>query len=323
MSSLNNEEDCLIVDTRFQSFRKCFIIDILKADLSKFPKYNVVKIHNRDYVQRVSITGLVIAVYENTKFFRCKIDDSTGKINVTIWKEQIFTPINEIEIENAVLNNNNRAFGNDPDEATLNETIFGNDSEECSQEEKSNEIQNLFQSIRNRTNDSKLNNFIQNRPVQGDVVTVRGLIKCYRNVTELNALSTIKLKTSNEEYLEMLMPIVLDEKCYELSHVDKNSLSKLNSVDVESNNKEVSGFDSDDNFLNLVHARLIYLTTTQPPSGSSRKPCSSYTLYNHIRDKYTDYRSITIKDVSLALKHLEMKSLIYSCDDDKTFLPII
>ena len=303
MSSLNNE-DRIIVDSRFQSYHKCFIVEILNSDLTKFHNYKVVKI-NKQYVSKVCITGFIVGIFETQKMFRCKIDDSTGKINVTIWKDQlIFAPIsvqNEANIE-----------------TNLNETLFDDDSmtseEHESNARKNNDIQSLLNSIRTRTNDINLNNSIINRPIQGDLVTIKGYIKCYRNLVELNALSVTRIKKSNEEYIEMMLPMVLDEKCYQLVQKDRILPDNFKSIENNNNNKK----PIDEKFLSLVLDRLINLSTAH----STRQPCNSFQLFNHIRDNCTDQKSFTHTDVVDALKLLEMKSLIYSCDNQNSYLPI-
>ena len=295
-------DDVVVVDSRFKSFRRCFIIDILKSDSTKYQKYKVVKMNNRDYVSRVCISGLVVGVYELDKIYRCKLDDSTGRINVTIWKEQVLTPQSN---QQQVASNN---------EKTINDTVFGVDDDDSIENEKSDEIQNLFQSIRNRTNDSRFNNFLQNRPVNGDYLSIRGTIKNYKNIVEINAVSSIKIKTSSEEYIEMFMPMYLNDKCYSL--ID---LSKISSSDIQNRNNKIDNNKAvDEKIVNLVFTKLKDLTS------NSRKPCNSFMLLKSIRDdNHAEYKSITSKDVFNALKHLEIKSLVYSCENEFTFLPII
>ncbi len=62
----------------------------------KSNNYKVIKIKNL-YVSKVWFTGFIIAIYEQEKFYRCKLDDSTGKINVTIWKDRIFKLLDDTE----------------------------------------------------------------------------------------------------------------------------------------------------------------------------------------------------------------------------------
>jgi hypothetical protein len=311
MSNFEDQKtDKIIVDTRFQSFYKCFIIDILNSDQSKSNNYKVIKIKNL-YVSKVCITGFIIAIYEQEKFFRCKIDDSTGKINVTIWKDQIFKLLDDTEKVSSEKTSSN--------ETNLNDTIFGDESNSVDEElnpKQKNEIQTLFNSIRIRTNDPTINNSIANRPVQGDLLTVKGYVKSYRNIFEINSVSCTRIKNSNEEYVEMLMPIVLHEKCYQLNHKDINDKNKVNSMKNCEINKENS-FVIDEIFLNLVYNRLI-----SNVSSNSRKPGNSFQLFINIRDNYSEFKAITHKDVIDALKKLEIKCMIYSCDNDNTYLPI-
>ena len=53
-----SDNSLIVVDSLFKSYRRCFIIDILNCDTSKYQKYKVVKINNQYYVTRVCIAGL-------------------------------------------------------------------------------------------------------------------------------------------------------------------------------------------------------------------------------------------------------------------------
>jgi hypothetical protein len=53
-----SDNSLIVVDSLFKSCRRCFIIDILNCDTSKYQKYKVVKINNQYYVTRVCIAGL-------------------------------------------------------------------------------------------------------------------------------------------------------------------------------------------------------------------------------------------------------------------------
>ena len=85
-----------VLDTRFQSFSRFYIRDILNADTSfcgesvhNSNKKGLIKI-NKILAYKVSIYGLIVAIYESEKFYRLKVDDSTGIINVTLWKSNLY-----------------------------------------------------------------------------------------------------------------------------------------------------------------------------------------------------------------------------------------
>lgn len=313
----NNEQEIAIIDSRFQSFYKCFIIDVLKADIRKYNELRVVKIKNL-YVSKVCVTGIVVSIYEAPKYLRIKIDDSTGKINVTIWKEQIYNPpmntVTRMEIEN------------ENNDTNINDTIFGGHNTTI--REDLNETKKLLSAINKRANDDST----YTRPTQGDLVSIKGYVKCYRDLIEINSLYCTQIKNSNEEYFEMIMPIILSQKCYELNAPTKLMLNKKQEfLNTNKENKDVS---SDEKFQNFVLTKLIQLTSLAPQSSLSltstttnqnntvRQPCSSYSLFTHIREKCNEYKTITHKNVIDALKQLEVKCMIYSCDNDNSYLPI-
>ena len=77
-----------IIDTRYQSFARVYVHDILNADISHFDesvqnsgKRGLIKIHN-SLLYKVAICGLIVNVYDSEKYYRLKVDDSTGCINV-------------------------------------------------------------------------------------------------------------------------------------------------------------------------------------------------------------------------------------------------
>lgn len=137
-----------ILDTRFQSFLRFYIFDLNNADTcdelntnyQKNPaKRSLIRI-NGLLVSKVCICGLIVNIYESVKYYRLKIDDSTGCINVTLWKDLIFN------------------------EDSLNLTNSSNSHHVQSQ---FSELYASINSIQSRIRESSVNNLIQYEPKQG------------------------------------------------------------------------------------------------------------------------------------------------------------
>ncbi len=93
---IGNLEEDPILDTRYQSFARYYIRDILDADTSRFDeaiqnsnKKGLIKIQNT-LLYKVTIAGLIVGIYDSQKYYRLKIDDSTGCMNVTLWKSSLY-----------------------------------------------------------------------------------------------------------------------------------------------------------------------------------------------------------------------------------------
>lgn len=153
-SKLDKTNQCLendsepILDTRFQSFLRFYIFDLNNADPCDELNTNHVKNPanksfiriNGLYVSKVSICGIIVNIYESVKYYRLKIDDSTGCINVTLWKDLIF---NEDSLNLSVASSSNYV------------------------QSQFSEIYANISSIQSRIRESLINNLIQYEPKQG------------------------------------------------------------------------------------------------------------------------------------------------------------
>ncbi len=83
----NNNENLenSIIDARFQSYLRFYIADIHNAQVLKLnnishieSKQNLIKI-NECILYKLSICGNIVNIFDSEKFYRLKIDDSTGK----------------------------------------------------------------------------------------------------------------------------------------------------------------------------------------------------------------------------------------------------
>ncbi len=70
-----NQPDNPVIDSRFQSYLKFYIADILDSDASRFDSFEtsskkgVLQIDNC-FVNKVSICGNIVSIYESEKFYR-------------------------------------------------------------------------------------------------------------------------------------------------------------------------------------------------------------------------------------------------------------
>lgn len=145
-----------ILDTRFQSFLRFYIFELNNADpcdeLNTYHQENLTKkslIRINDlYLSKVCICGNIVNIFENVKYYRLKIDDSTGSINVTLWKDSIF------------------------DEHSLNLST----SSICqSVQNQFSELYSNIHSIQSRIKESSINNLIQYEPKQGIIQILKYL----------------------------------------------------------------------------------------------------------------------------------------------------
>jgi len=297
---IGNLEEDPILDTRYQSFARYYIRDILDADTSRFDeaiqnsnKKGLIKIQNT-LLYKVTIAGLIVGIYDSQKYYRLKIDDSTGCMNVTLWKSSLYN-----EYSSNLSSNSNSNF---------------------------KELYDALNSIQSRIKEKTINNSLMYEPKHGDLVLVRGHVKCYKQRIDLNAVTCSRIQNSNEELINIMLPAILHNKVYNIPAptleefdlaIKLNEKNKLNIRDNNKNSEQVSINENED-FLNLVHQKLTVLSR-----ATNNKSCSSYAVHNFLRNNCpAQFKSITLKQVLDALKALEVRGTAYSCEDDFHYLPI-
>ena len=289
-----------ILDTRYQSFSRFYIRDILDSDTSHFDETvqnskGLIKINDL-LLYKVAIAGLIVGIYDSQKYFRLKIDDSTGCINATLWKSSLYN-----EYSSNLCSSSTSNF---------------------------KELYDALNSIQARIKEKTINNSLMYEPKQGDLVLIRGHVKCFKERIDLNVITCSRIQNSNEELLNMMLPAILNQKIYSIpapTNEEFELARKLNSktqnnLNIKDHSIEsgLVSFSENENFLNLVYNKL-----TQLASAANNKPCSSYSVYNAIRNKcLTEFKSITLKHVLDSLKVLEIRGIVYSCEDDFHYLPI-
>ena len=143
-----------------------------------------------------------------------------------------------------------------------------------------------------------------------------------------------------EELTHLMLPSILADKCYSLKSPQEIEF-KSPAKTTNDNNKEnesmrcqlSSNSNEDKRITSLVYNRLVELTasvtaksgTAELPSLVMGNSCNAYHLYASIRNmgKLDSARFITQNEVLNVLKKLEMEGLVYSCEDEFHYLPII
>ena len=286
-----------ILDTRYQSFSRFYIRDILDADKTHFDeaiqnsnKKGLIKINDM-LLYKVAVTGLIVGIYDSQKYYRLKIDDSTGCINVTLWKS----------------------------------SLYAENSSNLSSDSNNNykELYDALNSIQTRIREKTVNNSLIYEPKQGDLVLIRAHVKCFKERIDLNAITCSRIQNSSEELISIMLPAILHHKVYSIpaptdeEFENANKFNDRNFKDNAKNSVPVS-ISENENFLNLIYNKL-----TQLANATNNKPCSSYSVYNLFRNNCpTEYKSVTLKQVLDALKILEIRGTAYSCEDVFHYLPI-
>ncbi len=174
-------------------------------------------------------------------------------------------------------------------------------------------------------------------PRQGDLILVKGQIKCYKQNISINAHSCIRLQDSTDELIQIILPSVLNEKVYRISAPTQKQFDALKmSMEFTSSKKEdnkdefagnrnfsTSTIRDMEGFLSFVNKKLNEVTSKSADYTLNIQSCKSYSLYNYLRNNCpVEYKFVTHKQVLDALKELEQRGLVYSCEDDAHYLPI-
>lgn len=234
-----------------------------------------------------------------------KVDDSTGCILVTHWKTSVFKS---------------------------NSLISSSSYENLSQ---FNDLYNILGSIQKQIKEEKINNSIMYEPRQGDLVLIRAHVKCYKQNISLNAISCVRLQDSTAELTQIMLPAILSKRIYSIKAPSKEQFDSLKQVAnpfkkpepenvTRSESKPGTSVIKDmEAFLTLVYKKLNQITSKSADYTLNNQSCSSYNLYTYLRSNCSvEYKFITAKQVLDALKELELRGLVYSCEDDNHYLPI-
>ena len=301
-----------ILDARFLAYTKVYICDLINAeiinnennseDVSNQNKRGIVKLNNT-YFNKVSISGLIAGIYESTDFYRLKVDDSTGCVYVTLWKNSVFNE-NSLDFQASTNFDENKKY-----------------------KEHFSSLYNVLNSMKERIKEERINNAIMYEPRNGDFVLIRATVRCFRSQIQLNAVSCVRLKSAADELIQMIRPSVLNRDVYNLPQINLQTYNSLKFVKAEQ--IEQKTFDSEvikdkEGFLSLVNKKLIELVSRGSESDMTNESCQAYHLFTYLKNNCpTEFKMATFKQVLSALKELELRGLVYSCEDELHYLPMI
>lgn len=239
-------------------------------------------------------------------FSRLKIDDSTGCINVTLWKNLIF------------------------DENSLDHSVTSNSYEKQVNMNQFNDVYTILGSMKKLIKEKQINNSIMYEPKQGDLVVIRAQTSCFKQTVNLNAISCVRVSDSTDELIQMMLPSILDKKVYSSKGTSED---KFNELKAENKNEELNTKKVDNPeresikdmecFLAFVNKKLQQITTKSADLTVNTKSCNSFSLYTFLsRNCPIEFKFVTHKQVLDALKELELRGLVYSCEDESHYLPI-
>ncbi len=180
-----------ILDTRFQCHQRVYIADLLNAESAftcttdaeraafTMGKREMVKM-NGCFLYKVAVCGFIVSIYEAAKSFHLKVDDTTGCINVTLWKSTVFD-----------------------DDSVSTSGIAGVDT-------ASHDYADLYMmlnAITARIKEPSLNHSVMYAPKQGDLVSIRAHTKYYRDHVELKAISCVRVQVQVLIYFRLFKNI--------------------------------------------------------------------------------------------------------------------
>lgn len=299
-----NETD-FVIDTRFQSYSRVHIIDIHKAEIvsgaeeaaSNQSKKGIIRINN-SLVNKVAICGLIVNIYESNKYYRLKIDDSTGCISVTLWKTSLFHAESLDSLKSTNMSQNH-----------ANKSSFDS-------------FYKLLNGMQARIKDATVNARLIDEPRQGDLVLVRAQVKCFRQRIELNAISCTRVPNSTSEMMHMVLPGILNSQVYSRQSITCQQYEEIKAKKLsEQQLKERTNHQVNENLIVFVNKKLVEMTTGSDTLENNS--CNSLAIFNLVKSSgANDFKNLTHKQVLDALKELESRGLAYSCEDEFHYLPI-
>ena len=311
----NDDDDCsAFVDTRYLSYARFYIHQILSADLdaiNRFKGYNI-KI-NGNYYNRVCVVGMITNVSEFEKSYKLTVDDSTGCIRSTLWKTNIFAvdALNTFATDDAALNERTRS---------AHRPLFG-----------------LLDSIKSTICKPDHHNSIVYEPAKGDRVIIRGTVDFYQQELLLKIHSIASVKSMHAELMHMVMPAILGERVYAVrapsgSEYEQTRKRTEEEAARKQVNREIKCLDKE-NVQSMTLQRIKQLTieinkTTgdlNNPNKLSRptQSVSVFSLFRSLKSSFADaFKHITQMQILNELKELEEKGLVYSCEDEFHYLPV-
>lgn len=113
----------------------------------------------------MAICGTIVFVYDTEKYYRLKVDDSTGIASVKLWKSCILEDEHSLNLlSNKIIQNSS----------------YSSQSIQAFDRFKPKEVYDMLDAIRKELMDNAVNNSIIFEPRQGDLVLIRGSVQHYK-----------------------------------------------------------------------------------------------------------------------------------------------
>lgn len=126
-----------------------------------------------------------------------------------------------------------------------------------------------------------------------------------------------------------MLPSILADKCYSTQaprELDSREMSvNSNNENNQSASATATTINEENRLIDLVYNRLVELTKSMNSVTSQSGSCNAHHLYSWIRNmgKLETGAFVTLNQVLNALRKLEMRGLVYSCEDEFHYLPMI
>lgn len=194
-----------------------------------------------------------------------------------------------------------------------------------------NDLYSILGTMKKQIKENKINNNIMYEPKQGDLVVIRAHTTCYKETINLNAISCVRVSDPTDELIQIMLPSILDKKVYSTigttedryNHLKSESKQEQQQIKKSDNSEHDSIIKDMEAFLSFVNKKLQQITTKTADHTMNPKSCYSYSLYTFLsRNCPIEFKFVTHKQVLDALKELELRGLVYSCEDECHYLPI-
>lgn len=161
---------------------------------------------------------------------------------------------------------------------------------------------------------------------------IRAHARSYRQRIELNAVSCVRVKNSTEELVQMILPSVLFDEVYSKKPITLDEFDNFNTKIYVENQPQKLTKDKNiknDNLLNFVLKKLVQMSKSNlldqshKNDSNSSDSCDSFNLYRFLKSNCpSEFKCLDHKQVLEALKELESRGLVYSCEDEYHYLPL-
>jgi hypothetical protein len=279
----NVDDNKIVLDSKYLSYQRLYIADILRAEIkinqdnngpnssNQFIKANQPMIRINNSVQyRVAICGYIVQIYESERNYCLKVDDGTGCIRVTIWKNQ-----------SSDKNSLNWPRMSPP-------SPMSSDSWDSSDRPDYDDLFQALDAIKSKVIEKTGEKNGLYVPCQGDLVLVRGHIHYFRNNTEIISKSCSRINNSKDELIQMVLPAVLSKTVYSKPTLPVEEYEKFKQIEITKSKNYKQNVATNtcsmdpkkrEDMVKTVYEVLVRLYTAACPDTTiTRKSFDSYTV---------------------------------------------